>query len=347
VAQGDDYLFRWIIGWWAQIFQQPSVKMGTGLALRGKQGVGKTIIGKVFGRLLGEHYMVISSSRFITSHFNSHLASLLVLHADEAFWAGDKQGEGVLKDMATGDTFPLERKGVDPINIKSFLRLFACGNQDWLVPAGFRERRWAVIDMGEDHMQDKPYFAAIITEMENGGYEALLQYLLDFDLSTVDLRTIPKTAALRDQQIASMTTEESWWFDTLKVGKLPNTRELLKEENVCSCDGLQNWYIDHAKRRGFAARSSQISLGIFLKKHLGGALLSYRPRLEGGERARCYRLPSLKACRERFAEQLGQPFDWDEDGENETWRYDIWNEGRTYPLLVVQSAKKHRTRTKR
>ena len=44
------------------------------------------------------------------------------------------------------------------------------------------DRRWAIFDIGEDHMQDHAYFAAIDKEMNNGGREALLHYLLNFDL---------------------------------------------------------------------------------------------------------------------------------------------------------------------
>ena len=86
----------------------------------------------------------------------------------------------------------LEYKGVDPIQIKNYIRLFVTGNPDWMVPAGFRERRWAVFDIGEEHMQDHAYFAAIDQEMNNGGREALLHYLLNFDLSQVDLRNDPE-----------------------------------------------------------------------------------------------------------------------------------------------------------
>ena len=172
--------------------------------LRGPFGAGKTKIGEVMGSLIGDdHYLSVASPRYITGQFNSHMASLLVLHADEAFWAGDKASVGTLRDLVTGQHHMLEYKDVDPIRIKNYIRLFVTGNPDWMVPAGFKERRWAVFDMGEDHMQDHAYFAAIDHEMNNGGREALLHYLLNFDLSQVNLRTIPKTAALLDQQIES------------------------------------------------------------------------------------------------------------------------------------------------
>ena len=90
VAQGNDANYRWILGWFAQLVQQPHIKMGTALCLRGKQGVGKTKVGEVFGSLLGNHYELVSDPRYITGQFNSHMAQLVLLHADEAFWAGDK-----------------------------------------------------------------------------------------------------------------------------------------------------------------------------------------------------------------------------------------------------------------
>ena len=54
VARGDEATYLWIVGWWAQIVQQPSIKMETALVLRGPFGAGKTKIGEVFGSLIGD-----------------------------------------------------------------------------------------------------------------------------------------------------------------------------------------------------------------------------------------------------------------------------------------------------
>ena len=220
-ARGDHMTFMWIVGWWAQIVQQLTVKMETALVMRGPRGVGKTKIGDVFGSLLVPHYLKVANPRYITGNFNSHMASLLVLHADEAFWAGDKASVGTLNDLVSGHEHPIEFKRVDPVWVKNFIRLYVTGNPDWIVPAGFKERRWAIFDMGEGNIQDHAYFAAIDHEMDNGGREALLHYLLNFDLSQVHLRVIPKTAALLDQKIEGMTPEQAWWLDTLMRGCCP------------------------------------------------------------------------------------------------------------------------------
>ena len=351
MARGDEATFLWIVGWWAQIVQQPSVKMETALVLRGQLGTGKTKIGQVMGSLIGDHYLLVASPRYITGQFNSHMASLLVLHADEAFWAGDKKSDGTLKDLVTGDHHMLEYKNVDPIRIKNYIRLFVTGNPDWMVPAGFKERRWAVFDMGEDHMQDHAYFAAIDHEMNNGGREALLHYLLNFDLSQVDLRTIPKTAALLDQQIESMTPEQAWWFDTLMSGVLPPRPHGINEPRVCLKDDLFERYVRHAQIQGVSHRSIETKLGMFLREQLG--------RDAEEHTARCrHPAPSLLRaaaaeglppafCREAGAARRLGATGW----ESEQWQHDFqrcldrgdWAAaGESRPVLTSEPATKSR-----
>ena len=320
VARGDDDTYRWVVGWWAQIFQQPSVKMETALVLRGPFGAGKTKVGQVMGSLIGEHYLLVASPRYITGQFNSHMASLLVLHADEAFWAGDKAAVGTLRDLVTGDHHMLEYKGVDQIRIRNHMRLFVSGNPDWLVPAGFKERRWAVLDIGEEHMQDHDYFAAIDKEMNNGGREALLYELLNFDLSKVDLRTVPKTTALLDQQIETMTPEQAWWFETLMQGALPPRPHGVEGAHVCPRDDLFERYVRHARVQGINRRSTETRIGMFLRAQLGARLKDTR-HLVDNQRVRRYELPPLADCRRLFAGSLGQPIEWGDGWESEEWQH--------------------------
>ena len=90
-------MYDWLWSWFAQLAQEPHRKPGTAVVLRGAQGVGKSKTGEVIGSLFGEHYTQVSEPRFVTGRFNSHLRRCLLLHCDEAFWAGDRQAEAKLK----------------------------------------------------------------------------------------------------------------------------------------------------------------------------------------------------------------------------------------------------------
>ncbi|MCU1340548.1 MAG: hypothetical protein JWO19_6129 [Bryobacterales bacterium] len=305
VAQGNDDLYNWVVGWFAQIFQQPAVKIGTSLALRGPQGVGKTIVGKTIGQAVGSHYHIVSSSRYITGQFNAHMASLLLLHADEAFWAGDKKSEGILRDLVTGEKHPIEFKHIDPIYVANYVRLLVTGNQNWLVPAGYDERRFATLDVGEKHKQDHPYFAAIEHEMANGGLEALVHYLMNFDLRSVNLRVIPNTPALFDQKVESFDDKHTWWFDTLRRGQLP--RMLVKKDETkiphCPSSCLYDSYVRRTEQVGVKRKAVETALGIFLSKMVGPDLINARG---------IYHFPHLKECRRKFADLMNFEIEWSE-----------------------------------
>jgi hypothetical protein len=180
--------------------------------------------------------------------------------------------------MVTGFKHRLEFKHVDTIRVMNFIRLFVTGNQDWLVPAGFNERRFAVFDVGEGKLQDYAYFAAIDAQMDSGGREALLHHLLSFDLSSVNLRAIPRTQALLEQQIASLTTEQSWWLDVLRNGQLPPTVRIgdADVENSCLRGELYDSYVRHGRRQGVSRRSIETKLGRFLSNVVGEGLQNLR-----------------------------------------------------------------------
>jgi hypothetical protein len=305
VCDGHDSLFAWVVGWFAAIFQRPQQKVGTSLALRGRQGVGKTIVGKSIGHLMGRHYRPVADARWVTGRFNSHLADTLLLHADEAFWAGDHAAAGKLKDLITGDLLPIEFKGKEPVWVRNLIRLFITSNADWVVPAAMGERRFAVLDVGVGRKQDHAYFGAIQKELDDGGYEQLLDYLLAFDLSAVPLHEIPASTALFEQKVAGLGSEQQFWLDVLMRGALPS-------------GGLFQAYIDHAKATGVNRRSIETQLGIQLRRLIPKLTKVRRLVNHDGGQHREYRytVPPLTECRDRFELETGARIEWPEiEGE--------------------------------
>jgi uncharacterized protein DUF5906 len=305
VCGGDQNNYRWLFGFFADIFQNPGAKKGSAVALKGKEGVGKSKVGETFGSLLGRHYRLVSEPRYVTGRFNSHMAQLLLLHADEAFWAGDRSAEGKLKDMITGRQHPIEFKGKEVIFVDNHSRMVATGNNDWIVPASFDARRWLVLTVGDAHKEDHDYFAAIDEEMNNGGREALLYELLNFDLSKVNLRSVPKTQELFEQKEKTFTIDQTWWYDVLQRGELPGL------ENGCESPKhlLHDDYLRRTERlvRRGGPKSTETALGKFLIKMVGPALDA---EARDSNRKRLYRFPPLKDCRAYFAKLTGHVIEW-------------------------------------
>jgi hypothetical protein len=161
--------------------------------------------------------------------------------------------------------------------------------------------------------KDHSYFAAIEQEMDNVGREALPDYLLRYDLSKVDLRTIPKTAALLDQKFATLSNDKAWWLDVLQSGRLPWGCDCA---STCAAQRLFDSYITHATKTGVRHRSIATQIGIFLGKVVPSLRMKSKGTFAGyngkQETRTLYLFPPLHACREAFARLLGQDIEWTE-----------------------------------
>ena len=322
VAQGDESLALWILAWFAQTFQQPKEKPGTSLAMRGRQGVGKTILGQHMGHLIRDNYVYVDDSRYVLGNFNQHMAHALILQADEGFFAGDPRHTGRLKGLVTSETNRIEPKGKESFEIQNYMRLLVTSNSDWIVPTSFEERRFAIVDVGEGRMQDRAYFQAMKRQMEQGGYEGLLHYLLNMDLSTIDVGVIPKTNALMDQKEHSFDPVQKFWFERLTDGA-PLTGGTMWDAHV-ECETFYQSFIARCQTWGIYRRPSMTQFIKELEAVSPAGSFSRVKRMvevmtDGGftqtRRALCNLMPDLDKARVTFEERVGYKIDWPIDGK--------------------------------
>lgn len=190
---------RWVLAWIADLVQHPARPAEVALVMRGRRGTGKGVFARAIGHVCSPHFVHVSNPRHLLGNFNAHLQDAIVVFADEVFLAEDRHAEGILKMIITEPTIPIERKHRDVVSAKNVIHLLIASNDTWVVPAGHDERRYAVLDVAPTHAQDHVYFEALDHELRNGGYEGMLDDLLRFDYSDVNLRQPPMTAALFEQ----------------------------------------------------------------------------------------------------------------------------------------------------
>jgi hypothetical protein len=118
-----------------------------------------------------------------------------LLFGDEAVWSGDKSTESVLKQLITEPSIIIEMKGKDIFAVRSYLRLMLATNSEWAAPVSLTDRRYFVLDIANSRKNDHDFFKQLINEQNNGGREALLQALMEYDLTDFEVRNIPETPA--------------------------------------------------------------------------------------------------------------------------------------------------------
>ena len=315
VCQGDADGYRYLVGWMARCVQQPDSPGEVAVVLRGGKGVGKSFFAKEIGKLFGRHFLQVSNPSHLVGNFNSHLRDVVLLFADEAFYAGDKKHASILKTLITEETIQIEAKGVDVESAPNYVHLIMASNEDHVVPASGDERRFLVLDVGAERQQQSAFFRAIAKQMEEGGREALLHFLLTYDLSEYEVRNVPQTAALRDQKDLSLDPTQDWWLEKLREGSLFSDQEGWPLE--VRKELLVNDYIEHAKRWMITRRGSATALGKFLLRVCPKLDVIQKmarwdePAGEGGwtrtveKRAYHWILPTLDECRHRWEQLYG------------------------------------------
>lgn len=307
VCAGDARLYEYVLSWMARGVQQPGEQGHVALVLRGGRGVGKGTFATEYGRLFGRHFYPVSNANHLVGNFNAHLQDAAVVFADEAFYAGDKKHEAVLKTLITEDTLAIEGKHRDVYLARNCVSLIMASNADWVVPAGPMERRFLVLDVAPTRAQDHAYFGAICEQMDAGGRAALLNLLRDRDLSGFEVRRVPNTAGLADQKLRSLPPTEEWVLLLLEEGVLPLTPD--ERPNVSYSNeigSLPGLYTE--------ARTRVPALRIASDKRLGMALAAWGVQRwsDGGRRG--WEFPPLRDLRATWEERYG-PRDWEPPGE--------------------------------
>lgn len=334
ICSGDEPLTHYVVAWCADAVQKPCDRPGIVLVLKGKQGTGKGTFAHAIGHLFGDHYAYASRASHVTGKFNAHLASAQLLFADEAVFAGDKADVGALKSMITEDYLPLEQKGRDVIRVRNHLRIIMASNQDWVVPAAIDDRRFAIIEVSSVREKDSAYFAAVKEQLNTGGDAALLHYLLNYDVSAIDLRVVPKTDARLEQQFRSMDSVTTWWVEMLMshqhetVDRRRSSRGepvILRwkfGEPVCP-ETLHQFYLYHCDDMKQNHRLSLTSFGMKVSRTLLPNIVKREVRTDEAReffilpRSRIYELPSLKEARAVFEALVKQPIGWPPDNSGD------------------------------
>jgi hypothetical protein len=310
VCGNNDALYRWLLGYFAHLVQRPWEKPLVALVFRGGKGVGKNACIERVGKLLGRHFLVTANKRYLTGNFNSHLENCLLLALDEAFWSGDKQSEGIVKDLITGSEHLIEHKGKEPYKVANKTRVVILGNEDWLIPASHDERRFAVFDVGDGRKQDRAFFETMREGMEHGGYPVLLRYLLDYDCSGLDFNGAPATQGLADQKLHSLNPLFSWWHRSLDHGSLFGYEVEGWPQSV-ECDRFRMAFQRDAKDRSVKLWNHEDTrIGKMMRACLPSLV---RKRVRYGERLPwVYELPPLEVCRKEWETFFQHPGQWEE-----------------------------------
>ncbi|MCH2287903.1 MAG: hypothetical protein MK481_10665, partial [SAR324 cluster bacterium] len=207
----------------------------------------------------------------------------------------------IIKQLITELSIMIEMKGKDAFEVKSFHRVMLATNSEWAAPVSLTDRRYFVLDVSNSRKNDHDFFKQLINEQNHGGSEALLNALMDFDLSDFEVRSIPETPARLDQKFLSMDMIQKWWVDELSDENFTIGEKILhfEQDNRVPISDLSTSFDEYAKEHNPRHRLWSVKrfCGQFRK------LVSNVEIKRVGSGPREYQFPSLNECQLFFTDK--------------------------------------------
>jgi hypothetical protein len=211
ICKGDKIKFRYLIRWLAFLVQHPDKNPETAIVLKSAhEGTGKTTVNYALCKIFGGHALTISDKGRLFDRFNSTLETVVLLAADELLWAGDRATADALKSLITGNSIVLEVKHGARWSIPNRLHIIMTTNHEHAIQAGVQDRRFFVLEVSSRRASDSTYFDPLYADLDDGGVEELLWFLLRVRLDGWHPRQLPKTDESIEQQRFSADSVSQW-----------------------------------------------------------------------------------------------------------------------------------------
>lgn len=309
ICAGSQELFDYVRSYCAHLVQRPWERPEVALVLRGGQGTGKNTFVDTLGSLVAHHFRQVNSTDQLTGRFNGHMQGIILLHANEASWGGNKSDSGKLKAMITDPKVPVEMKGQDMFDIDNYLRLVISSNEGWPVPIDLDDRRFMVLDVSPVYQQNQAFFAALHAQLKNGGLAALMHDLTVLDISDFSPRNKPASPFGADIKIRSADSPTRWLHDLLNGNTWAGGAPLFPQTSTPTEASKEHFYADYQQWVRTSGDRYPVPRHQFFKQlrsMLGAAITDMRPAAGPGQaRERKLVLANITACRSEFETATG------------------------------------------
>lgn len=245
----DDFLYKYVLSYLAQIIQTPWKKTDIAIVLCGEQGCGKTsLIEDMIKHIMGPNCGLQTDGLkdLVNKQFQSFLENKLLILCDEPTALNDlifSTYVESLKNFITCNTIGIEKKFQEKYTIDVYHNLIiACNHLDGIHIQNEKERRFLVLKCNEKYIRNFEYFGSLRKCSDNKkNMDIFFSFLYNYE-DKVSLQPIPLTEGKQEAIIDKMTTINKFLFHPeirydIEKDKRYNMTQLYDEYKI--------WYDDN------------------------------------------------------------------------------------------------------
>jgi hypothetical protein len=199
VLDSDEAAIEHVLNFLAHLVQRPQERIGHALLITSEaKGIGKSTLGTVVRRLVGEQNSRVAQTKDLKSSFDGWLMGKLVVQVDEVYEAGNWDLANKLKPLITEPTVSANIKYGPQIEIENYARFLMFSNHTAPLNIEDGDRRYFVFNSKAQPREDD-YYDRLYGYVERAeAMNAIYGFLMRRDLSGFNpYRRPPMTEAKR------------------------------------------------------------------------------------------------------------------------------------------------------
>lgn len=231
---------QWFLRWLAYPIQHPGVKMFSAMVIHGVvHGTGKSLIGDTMSRLYGSNYAKINQ-KDLERDYNDWAENKQFVMGDEITGSNKRSDADLLKDLITQKKVRINAKYVPIYEVPDRINYLFTSNHPDAFFLEDKDRRFAIHEVLVDVLPAQFYDDYFKWLDEEGGAEALFQWLLDLDVRGFNPSAAAYQSAAKSRMIADSKSDLGAWCSllaqspdvVLKIGDVPLELDLYTSKEL-------------------------------------------------------------------------------------------------------------------
>ena len=205
ICNGDEQKYDYFMKWFANLFQNVTVKNGTMMIIHGAQGSGKSVTVELFAELLGNFALAnVDDLDKVFGKFNGLLSRHLYININEPPEATEKFSyTGKIKSKLTQTKTIRETKGVDQVQVDSWANYTMTTNNPNPVQEEKGNRRFVYFETNNKFVGNLEYFNNLCKDFQPNGKQSAykkeyMNTLLHYMIHEIDVSGFNPEQLIRD-----------------------------------------------------------------------------------------------------------------------------------------------------
>lgn len=230
-----------VLDYLAAIVQRPADKAQFALLIRGDQGTGKSAVGELMRRIVGEHNVVKPNNDEIVNRFNSWQIEGHLAVVEELMTLGKIEAANRLKPIITEPLLRVEMKGAAPFSTPNHLNLLCFTNHRDALRVEDGDRRWLVV-FSPAKPRGADYYTRLFERIASDEGASAVKHVLATRRIALDTKgRAPETLAKDEMRALSRNEAEAHLQELFEQKAAPFDHDLVRLEDVVAAvpDSIQ------------------------------------------------------------------------------------------------------------